>query len=53
MKKINAIAGSLALLLAPAQAMAHGVAAGDKGYIQEMSGVNLIPFIYLGAKSTW
>ncbi len=29
---------------------AHGVTAGDKGYIQESSGVMLLPFIYLGAK---
>ncbi len=43
-------AGCLALMFAPAEALAHGVAAGDKGYIQEISGVNLIPFIYLGAK---
>ncbi|MBD3721754.1 HupE/UreJ family protein [Klebsiella pneumoniae] len=28
----------------------HGVAEGDKGYIQEITGVNIIPFIYLGAK---
>jgi hypothetical protein len=27
-----------------------GVAEGDKGYIQEITGVNIIPFIYLGAK---
>ncbi|HEQ0106185.1 TPA: HupE/UreJ family protein, partial [Pseudomonas aeruginosa] len=32
------------------QALAHAVAEGDKGYIQEISGVNLIPFMYLGAK---
>jgi len=32
------------------QAFAHGVTAGDKGYISEISGVNVIPFIYLGAK---
>ena len=31
-------------------AFAHAVAEGDKGYIQEISGVNLIAFIYLGAK---
>ena len=30
--------------------LAHGVAEGDKGYIQEIYGVNIIPFIYLGAK---
>tara|TARA_R110002020_G_scaffold67188_5_gene176669 strand:+ start:1794 stop:2492 length:699 start_codon:yes stop_codon:yes gene_type:complete len=32
------------------QALAHAVTAGDQGYIQEISGVNLIPFVYLGAK---
>ncbi|MDQ3257793.1 MAG: HupE/UreJ family protein [Acidobacteriota bacterium] len=31
-------------------AFAHGVAEGDKGYIKEISGVNIMPFIYLGAK---
>ncbi|WP_027388890.1 HupE/UreJ family protein [Chrysiogenes arsenatis] len=31
-------------------AYAHGVAEGDKGYIQEISGVHLLPFVYLGAK---
>src|SRR5688500_8147243 len=40
----------LALLVAPAEAWAHGVAAGDKGYLQEVSGVLLLPFAYLGAK---
>ena len=44
------VAGCLTLLLAPTEALAHGVAAGDKGYIQEIAGVNLISFIYLGAK---
>lgn len=29
---------------------AHGVASGDKGYIQEITGTNVAPFIYLGAK---
>ena len=31
-------------------AIAHGVTEGDKGYIQESTGVLPIPFIYLGAK---
>ncbi|MEL6857833.1 MAG: HupE/UreJ family protein [Pseudomonadota bacterium] len=31
-------------------AHAHAVAEGDKGYIQEMTGVHLVPFLYLGAK---
>ena len=34
----------------PATALAHGVTSGDKGYLQEVSGVLLIPFTYLGAK---
>ncbi len=38
------------LLLSGTEALAHGVAAGDKGYIQEITGVNLLPFMYLGAK---
>ena len=38
------------LLLVPPDALAHGVTAGDKGYIQETEGVRLIPFAYLGAK---
>ena len=32
------------------EAFAHGVTVGDKGYIQETTGVHPIPFIYLGAK---
>jgi len=40
----------LALLFVPSDALAHGVTAGDKGYIQETEGVRLIPFAYLGAK---
>lgn len=31
-------------------ALAHGVTSGDKGYIQEITGVLPIPFMYLGAK---
>ncbi|MES2521892.1 MAG: HupE/UreJ family protein [Gemmatimonadota bacterium] len=38
------------LLSAPATALAHGVTAGDKGYIQETFGTRIIPFMYLGAK---
>lgn len=33
-----------------ATAYAHGVAEGDKGYIQEITGVHIVPFMYLGAK---
>ncbi|MGB2201814.1 MAG: HupE/UreJ family protein [Pseudooceanicola atlanticus] len=38
------------LMLCATQAMAHNVTEGDAGYIQEIWGVNLIPFMYLGAK---
>ena len=34
----------------PAALVAHGVAAGDKGFIKQSSGVLAIPFAYLGAK---
>ncbi|MER8520715.1 HupE/UreJ family protein [Mesorhizobium sp. M0622] len=40
----------LTLPLLTGAAFAHAVAAGDKGYIQEISGINVLPFIYLGAK---
>jgi hypothetical protein len=40
--------GMLALI--PLDVLAHAVTEGDKGYIQEISGVNLVPFTYLGAK---
>lgn len=31
-------------------AIAHGVTTGDKGYISQITGIQAIPFIYLGAK---
>jgi hypothetical protein len=37
-------------LIVPTGAFAHAVAEGDKGYIQEIAGVHLVPFAYLGAK---
>ena len=40
----------LVMLLSTSLAAAHAVAEGDKGYIQEITGVHLIPFVYLGAK---
>ena len=40
----------LALLLMTPAAFAHGVAQGDKGYIQEIAGIHILPFMYLGAK---
>lgn len=41
---------ALLMLASIDAAWAHGVANGDKGFIQESSGVMLMPFIYLGAK---
>jgi len=42
--------GLASVFLICGSAFAHGVAEGDKGYIQEITGVHLLPFIYLGAK---
>ena len=39
---------SAAFLIDPA--FAHNVTQGDKGYILEITGMNLVPFTYLGAK---
>ncbi len=47
---LHAITGVLLYLFLTALANAHGVADGDKGYIQEISGTHLLPFTYLGAK---
>jgi len=41
---------ALAIALLPTDALAHGVASGDKGYIQAIFGVHAIPYMYLGAK---
>ena len=38
------------LALSVSSAFAHDVTPGDAGYIQEIWGVHIIPFIYLGAK---
>ncbi len=40
----------IAWLASSAEVFAHAVTDGDKGYIQEISGINLLPFVYLGAK---
>ena len=49
--RILALAAALLIFLASgAEAWAHNVAEGDKGYIQESSGTLILPFIYLGAK---
>lgn len=39
-----------AVILTTGQASAHDVTEGDAGYVQEVWGVHLIPFMYLGAK---
>ena len=44
------VAVTLTLALSGAEALAHNVTQGDKGYIQKITGVILIPFLYLGAK---
>ena len=38
------------LALTTSAALAHDVTPGDAGYIQEIWGVHIVPFIYLGAK---
>ena len=38
------------LALSVSVATAHDVTPGDAGYIQEIWGVHIVPFIYLGAK---
>ena len=37
-------------MLVPVFLFAHGVPMGDQGYIQQINGVNFVPFMYLGAK---
>ena len=50
-RAVSPWAASLLLVFAlSSTAFAHGVAEGDKGYIQEITGVHILPFIYLGAK---
>lgn len=44
------ILSAFVVFLTDSAAFAHAVAEGDKGYIQEVSGVLLLPFTYLGAK---
>jgi hypothetical protein len=54
LRRLAAISAALAFYLLltgyAADALAHGVATGDKGYIQEITGVHLVSFMYLGAK---
>ncbi|MEP4545658.1 MAG: HupE/UreJ family protein [Saccharospirillum sp.] len=41
---------TIGLLGMSADVLAHAVAEGDKGYIQEITGIKLVAFMYLGAK---
>lgn len=41
---------ALLLLLITPEVFAHGVAEDDKAFIEQSSGMQLLPFIYLGAK---
>lgn len=47
---LGAIAALAAIAVLPQDLLAHGVTAGDKGYLQQVSGILLAPFAYLGAK---
>ena len=52
-KPVSVRAGFLLCLVGivfPGIGLAHNVTPGDAGYIQEIWGVHVIPFIYLGAK---
>lgn len=44
------VLAAMSFVFATGEALAHAVAEGDKGYIQEISGVNILAFMYLGAK---
>ncbi len=51
LRRLLPLALALLLLLPGIEsAFAHAVAEGDKGYIKEITGVHLLPFVYLGAK---
>jgi len=45
-----AAAVALLLLIYPEALPAHGVQEGDKQFIQDNPGINVVPFLYLGAK---
>ncbi|WP_341911183.1 HupE/UreJ family protein [Ferrovibrio terrae] len=47
---LGLICSLLAALCWASPVFAHAVAEGDKGYIQEITGIHLLPFAYLGAK---
>ena len=41
---------SLSICFLPLETLAHGVTDGDKAFIEGNQGLNMIPFMYLGAK---
>ncbi len=41
---------AVALLCVASAAFAHGVAGGDKAFLEQTTGMQLLPFVYLGAK---
>ena len=47
---VGALMASVVVAAITSAASAHGVADGDKGYIQETTGFLFGPFVYLGAK---
>lgn len=49
-RPVMAFCAILIAVIISSVAQAHGVAEGDQGYVQEVSGVQFIPFMYLGAK---
>lgn len=50
MDMIKRFATAVALLVFGGTAWAHGVSEGDAGYVQSITGVQFIPYLYLGAK---
>ena len=49
-RKFFTLGLGLSILVVAVPAFAHGVAAGDADYIQRISGMALVPYMYLGAK---
>lgn len=50
-RRVWLLLATLAFVLVSADmALSHAVTLGDKGYIQEITGPQVIPFLYLGAK---
>jgi len=50
LRRLGPVAAAGAALLLASAATAHGVAEADKAFIQNNPGVNVIPYLYLGAK---